>query len=315
MNPRAGHSIAIASRLSGVPIETLRAWERRYGFPQPARIEGSNRRLYTEPDIARLRWVARAIANGFRVGDVVHRTPGEIEALLGETAAPAEETPPARTALPSVTHLVERLAADDVATFDLELRRLAGALGPKAFVTDVAHPLAVEVGRAWEKGLLAVRQEHYASEALLTQLRIALGPLQDVPGTPTVLLATLPGEQHGLGLAMIALYLSLSGAKPRIVGTNTPVEEIAAAAGAFGAHVVGLTITPASIGTGLEGALRSLERAMPRGTRLWLGGSAAGRVRTARGREVIGDWATLDRAIERARVATEGFGGQLGGKR
>lgn len=310
---RPGHTIAVASRLSGVPIETLRAWERRYGFPQPERVEGSNRRLYGESEIARLRWVARAIAQGYRVGDVVHRTPEEIEALLG-TPPVLVETPPVRGALPDVAQLVERLIADDVTAFDLALRRLAGALGPKAFVTDVAHPLAVEVGRAWEKGQLAVRQEHYASEALVTQLRLSLGALQDVPGEPTVLLATLPDEQHGLGLAMVALYLALSGAKPRMVGTNTPVDEIASAARAFHADVVGLTITPASIGPRLERDLKALERALPPGTRLWLGGGAAAQVRASSTRELVNDWGSLDRAIERARIGA-GLGGRIGAKR
>lgn len=303
MTPRraAGHSIALASRLSGVPIETLRAWERRYGFPRPDRIEGTNRRLYSEEDITRLRWISRALARGFRAGDVVPREPDEIEALIGETAAREPEPAPAITALPSVTHLVELLATDDVTGFDVELRRLAGALGPKAFVTDVAHPLAVEVGRAWEAGELEVRQEHYASEAVATQLRLALGALQDVAGSPIVLLATLEGEQHGLGLVMVAVYLAVSGAKPRIVGASTPVDQIADAASALHADVVGLTITPAGLTRTLESQLRTLERSMPRRAHLWLGGGGAREVAPSKRREIVADWPSLDRALERAR--------------
>ena len=296
----AGHSIALASRLSGVPIETLRAWERRYGFPRPDRVEGTNRRLYSEDDIARLRWISRALARGFRAGDVVPREPAEIEALIGETAAETEPSPPA-SSLPSVTHLVQLLAKDDVTGFDVELRRLAGALGPKAFVTEVAHPLAVEVGRAWEAGELEVRQEHYASEAVATQLRLALGALQDVAGSPVVLLATLEGEMHGLGLVMVAVYLAVSGAKPRIVGASTPVDQIADAASALHADVVGLTITPAGVTRTLESQLRTLERQMPRDAHLWLGGSGAREVAPSRRREIVGDWAALDQALERAR--------------
>lgn len=308
-----GHSIAVASRLSGVPIETLRAWERRYGFPRPARVEGTKRRLYTEADIARLRAITRALAQGFRAGDVVPRRPAELEELIGRVegspTTASTTTSSSASLLPSVSELVAWLVADDVSAFDVELRRLAGALGPKAFVTTIAHPLAIEVGRAWEAGTLEVRQEHYASEALSTQLRTILGGLQDVPGAPTVVLATLPDELHGLGLGMVAVYLAISGAKPRIVGPNTPVDQIADAARAMRADVVGLTITPASIGPDLERRVRALEQALPGGVRLWLGGSGAREVASGRTREVVDDWLALDAAVERARARRSDHGG------
>lgn len=295
------HSIAVASRLSGVPIETLRVWERRYGFPRPERVAGTNRRVYSEREIARLRLVMRALDRGFRAGDVVPRKGHEIEALLGADAALEPAPSAAPDTLAGVAELVGLLVADDVAAFDLELRRLAGALGPKAFVTHVAHPLAVAVGEAWEAGRLAVRQEHYASESLVTQLRLALGALQDVSGAPVVVLATLPGEAHGLGLAMVAVYLALSGAKPRILGTNTPAEQIADAARALRADVVGLTITLASASKTLARELRSLSLSLPRGTRLWLGGSGTASLAAVRGSEVVADWLSLDAAVERVR--------------
>ncbi len=309
-----GHSIAVASRLSGVPIETLRAWERRYGFPRPERIEGTNRRLYSEKDIARLRSITRALARGFRAGDVVRRGQDEIEALLGRTADEVAPAPSPASSLPSVSHLVALLAADDVSAFDVELRRLAGALGPKAFVVEIAHPLAVEVGRAWEAGTVEVRQEHYASEALVTQLRLMLGALQDVSGAPTVVLATLPNELHGLGLAMVALYIALSGAKPRILGARTPVDQIADAAVALRADVVGLTITRSSVGKDLERQLRDLERALPGGTRLWLGGAGATTVARTGAREVVDGWLALDAALERARRRGHDHGGRNRGE-
>ena len=50
---REGYSIRVASRLSGVSSDTLRMWERRYGFPKPSR-NGSQVRVYTDADIERL---------------------------------------------------------------------------------------------------------------------------------------------------------------------------------------------------------------------------------------------------------------------
>lgn len=287
------HSIAVASRLSGAPIETLRAWERRYGFPRPTRIEGTNRRAYSDEEISRLRLVMRALERGFRAGDVVPRTQKQIEALLGADATVPDPSP-SPSALPGIDELIELLATDRVSAFDLELRRLAGALGPRAFVTGVAHPLAVAVGDAWRADRLEVRHEHYATEALSGQLRLLLGGLQDVTGSPTVVLATLPGEMHGLGLTMIGLYLALSGAKPRILGTNTPAQQIAEAARALRADVVGLTITVASVTSQLGRDVRALSLSLPRGVRLWLGGSGAASVGSVRGADLVTDWSSLD---------------------
>src|SRR5438045_9525078 len=50
------YSIAAVARHAGVPAVTLRAWERRYGFPRPGRASGG-RRLYTQRDI----WTVRAL--------------------------------------------------------------------------------------------------------------------------------------------------------------------------------------------------------------------------------------------------------------
>ena len=48
---------------TGIPPATLRAWERRYGVLSPGRSEGGYR-LYSERDIAILRWLKRQVDAG-----------------------------------------------------------------------------------------------------------------------------------------------------------------------------------------------------------------------------------------------------------
>lgn len=298
------HSIHVASRLTGIPIETLRVWERRYGFPRPSRSETGNRRLYSDAEIERLKWIARALERGFRAGEVVPRPVREIEALIGAAPAPEPSPPPAELA--TVASLVDALANDDIAFVENEVRRLAAALGPKRFVMEVAHPFAVAVGEAWGSGTIEVRQEHWASECLATQLRLLLAAYQDAAGDPVVVLATLPGEPHALGLAMVALYLAVSGAKPRLVGASTPPDQIVAAARALDADVVGLTITPASDPIATPEQVAWIARELPARSRLWLGGVGAQRVEPRAARKgatvrVVGDWEALDDALADAR--------------
>jgi DNA-binding transcriptional MerR regulator/methylmalonyl-CoA mutase cobalamin-binding subunit len=285
-------------------METLRAWERRYGFPRPERRPGSNRRLYSDADLARLLVIQRAIERGYRVGDVIDKPVPQLQELIGDASAAFAGSPVvSNLAPPAIESLVELLARDQLTELESRLRDAAGSLGPRRFATDLAHPLAVAIGDAWAAGRISVRHEHVATELLVTQLRLLLAGFQDIDARPRVLLATLPGEAHTLPLQIVALYLFVSGAKPRLLGGPTPVREIAATARALGADVVGLGITPSSDRRRARSAVRSLARTLPRGVRLWIGGEGASALGLADAAEVVTSWDAIDRAIAAARAA------------
>jgi methylmalonyl-CoA mutase cobalamin-binding subunit len=149
-------------------------------------------------------------------------------------------------------------------------------LGPKQFVVALAHPLMVQIGELWEEGKLEVRHEHLATACISTQLRLLLGMLDDdARGSPAVLLATLPREPHALALEMLAVYLAASHAEPRMLGADTPPEQIVAAARAFDVDAVGVSI-PRGRGTGeAREQVLEMRRALPARTELWLGGEGA----------------------------------------
>ncbi len=298
----SGVTIRVVATRTGLPMDTLRAWERRYGFPKPVRRAGSNRRLYCESDIERLLAMTRTFALGYRVGDVVGMTLPALRALSGDGADPAPAAPRA----PNLDALVDLLRGDDVAGFERELRGLATQLGPKRFVTDVAHPFAVRVGEAWAAGRLEVRHEHMASEILTTQLRHMLAGYQDVATRPQVLLATLPGEPHTLALQMVALYLAVSGAKARLLGASTPPEDLAAAALSLHADVVGLTVTLVSDPKEARRGVKKLLRRLPAGVTVWLGGAgAAGLGLDVDEVRCVPGWNDLDDALERWRAGPQ----------
>lgn len=298
-----GNSIRVVSDLTGIPMGTLRVWERRYGFPQPVRREDSNRRVYSAEDVERLRWIARALERGYRPGDVIEKSLSDVRALLGaQESRVLEARTTGETGPALVTTLLDRLARDDVPTLEAELRLAAGALGPRRFVTDLAHPLAIAVGEAWAAGKLAIRQEHLMTECLTTQLRLLLSAQQDVEGGPIAVLATLPTEPHTLGLQMAAVYLAVSGIKPRLLGANTPADEILAAVRALGASVVGITVTNEADSPATRKALKLLAYELPRRVSIWVGGSAGGKIEgVAEGIRAVSDWAAMDHAIAEIR--------------
>ena len=55
---------------TGIPPATLRAWERRYGVLSAGRSEGGYR-LYSERDIAILRWLKRQVDAGVAISRAV----------------------------------------------------------------------------------------------------------------------------------------------------------------------------------------------------------------------------------------------------
>ncbi|HEX2873181.1 MAG TPA: MerR family transcriptional regulator [Polyangiaceae bacterium] len=293
-------SIKVVSELTGLQMGTLRAWERRYGFPKPTRREGSNRRVYSNEQIERLRSVAQALERGYRPGDVIPLDPAGLQALL-ENDSPARGAPGGR-AIADVQALIALLLRDEVRRIEDELRLAAAAMGPKRFVTELAQPLAQAVGQAWAAGTLAIRQEHVMTECLTTQLRGMLAAQPDADGSPTIVLATLPGETHTLGLQMVAVYVAFSAAKPRLLGANTPPEQLIAAAEALGARVVGIALTPAADLVVGRRELQRLARGLPLSVALWVGGGGARALGQVSARiQPVDSWFALDAALARAR--------------
>lgn len=293
----AGASIRVVVNRTGIAADTLRVWERRYGFPRPERRPGGSR-VYSEDDIARLLLVNRALAEGYRPGEVVPLSRSELEKIVAKPTASHVGAASAVPGLVSVDAITSALVEDDVERVRALLR--AGALlhGPKGFVTELAHPLAIRVGELWEAGRIEVRHEHLASALLTTQLRLLLGANEEGPRRPVVVLATLPGEPHALGLDMVAVYLAASLAAPRLLGPDTPPAEVVGAARALSADVVGLSISSAADARAAQKGARAIARELPRGVDLWLGGAGAAALDVS-GPSVrkIASWADVDRAL------------------
>lgn len=196
----------------------------------------------------------------------------------------------------TVTAITDALQRDDVDAVRTFLRAAAVASGPKAFVTELAHPLAVRIGELWQAGTIDVRHEHVATACLSTTLHLLLGAHEDGARASLVLLATLPGEPHALALDMIAVYLAASLAAPRLLGADTPPEQIIAAAEAFSADAVGISISPTADVRAAQKGVRAITRALPPGVPLWIGGGGASRI-DAESARIIGSWVELDAAL------------------
>src|SRR5688572_18685472 len=77
------YPIQVVARRTGVSIELLRAWERRYRAVAPKRMQ-TGRRLYSDDDVARLTLLRRATEAGLRIKDAAGRTDQELRTFLSE---------------------------------------------------------------------------------------------------------------------------------------------------------------------------------------------------------------------------------------
>ncbi len=299
------YSIRVASRLSGISADTLRMWERRYGFPDPQRLPNGNR-VYSAETVQTLIVIARALDAGYRPREVVGKDLHTLEQLLTRSA---QQAAPVVGAGKEVWRpMFEAIVESDVNQVRSKLRQLVATLGAKRFITEVVSPLLVEIGRAWAAGSIDVRHEHLASEALTTQIRLLLASFEDTSaGHPRILLGTLPQEQHRLGMEMAALYLAAEGAQIRLLGADTPADQLVEAAKQMKAKVVALSVSASSDPMAAGGYLQWMMAELPESVEVWLGGSNASRIREQHPRlRVIHGWEDVEVELSRARAGIVG---------
>lgn len=283
-------SIAEVERDTGLGKDTLRVWERRYGFPQPVR-EGAGDRLYPLEQLQRLRRIRRLMDAGHRPGKVVPLHEEALQALLagledksgtGRQMAPATGAgmAPADSLATGVAQSwLQWLIEDrhDLVRQGLQQQILRQGLG--ATVEALVAPLCVHVGEAWLRGELSVYQEHLFTETLQAVLREAIASV-DASGVgmqhaPRVLLTTVPGEQHGLGLLMAECFFALESCTRYVLGISTPIADTLLALKQLRIDVLALSFSAYCSRRDMLESLAQLMRQLPAGVEIWVGGTAA----------------------------------------
>lgn len=284
-----GLNIAAVARRTGVGEHTLRKWEQRYGVPRPTRTEGGQRR-YSEDDVGRVQWLAARLGEGYRIGEAAAmltatggEAPGSPEELLDALLAAA-----ARTGRDGLGPLLDHAFA--LYPLDQALR-------------DVIAPCLVGVGDGWARGDLSVGQEHLTSAAIRARLERTLAePRGAVCGL--AVLACAPGEQHELGLLMLACLLRADGWEVVYLGQCTPVADAVAIAQAREAALLAFSVTMPKNVEALEREFRELDLVTrTRSVAIVLGGASASAALAKRlGARYLGS--DVARAVPAVRAAT-----------
>jgi methanogenic corrinoid protein MtbC1 len=293
---REALSISAVERETGLSKDTLRVWERRYRYPEPLR-DANGERVYSSAQVGKLRVLKRLIDRGHRPSKIVGHSLEELLALIEAGTAPAQT--PAEHA-----EILDPLRAHDVAGLREALAAALLRQGLAPFLLETVAPLNRRVGEAWMRGELEVFEEHLYTETLQRMLRNALAGLSPRAERPRVVLTTLPGELHGLGLLMAECMLALEGAACTSLGTQTPIQDIVRAAASHRADVVALSFSLAYPVTQAIEGLTALRAQLGGSTEIWVGGANPGLVRRAvAGVHAIPELAAVPAAVARWREA------------
>jgi DNA-binding transcriptional MerR regulator len=264
-------TIKAVSQATGVSIETLRAWERRYRVVEPQR-DPNGRRSYSPPDVIRLRKLREATERGHAISKLARFTDEELASVL---ATPASEGPTHLAAKSFSVQMVD--AAEEYRPEDCEQAlSMALALLPlKEVVSSVLAPTLIEVGERWHAGHFNIAQERIVTGAVRRQVSAVLETYNRISASDPIVFATLPDERHELGLLMSALIAASKGVRCHYLGPDIPPADIATYASRVGASGIVLSFVLKDPRNSSGPALADLIQRTPKDIRIWIGGRAA----------------------------------------
>ena len=264
------YSIKAVSQATGLTVETLRAWERRYGIVAPKR-DSTGRRVYGPEDVLRLRLLREATDRGHPIRRLAKLADAELSGLVEEAAA----------ARPAAGHggFAARIlaAARDYRAAECEqvLTLAVALLPPPQLFSEVLQPLLREVGDRWHRGEFAISQERLVSSTVRRHLGLVLEAYGRTSRRQDIVFATLPGERHEFGLLMAAIVCASRGFRPHYLGPELPPAEIARFAREVGASIVALSVMMQEGLSDVPQHVRTLAAGLDPGASVWIGGAGA----------------------------------------
>lgn len=226
------YNIGVVSRMTGIPVATLRVWERRYKFPRAGRTAGGHR-LYSEQELTRLRWVKSTIDEGMQTSQAIralrsHERQGRVPEIGALAVEPAVQTLIEGGSLESFRHrFVEALERSELDKADQILGEIMAIYPLENVMLDVIAPALAAIGEAWRAGRVNVATEHLASAYLRQRLTMWLvtGP----PAHPIrpIVLACAPNEWHEIGLLMLGVLLRRRRWPVAYLGQSVPLPDLA----------------------------------------------------------------------------------------
>lgn len=228
------YNLNVVVRETGIKPDTLRAWERRYGLPEPVRTEGGHR-LYSSRDIDMIRWFMARQGEGMRISQAVKMW----NDLSDEGVDPLNPDRRSADVIPVLEGLSENsalvrlretwLAActefDEFAAEQI-LAQAFARYPVELVVVEVLQKGLSQIGEDWYSGSLTVQQEHFASNLALRRLNALISAAPAPTRRENILIATPSGEWHVFAPLMATLILRYHGWDVTNLGADVPIVDL-----------------------------------------------------------------------------------------
>lgn len=215
------------ARETQVPADTFRAWERRYGVPRPERTAGGHR-LYSERDIAIIRWLRDRTAEGMNISQAVMLLMNSLSSTLTEQPPVPQPMPldEPRNLRQIVEEVVGLLTSFDAAQAERVLSE-AFAMHPfEQVLLHIVQPTMVEIGERWHRGEINVAAEHFATQFVRRKLSSLLNMFDAEASNITIVMACAPNELHDLGALLTSLFMVRRGWHVIYLGPQVPLNDL-----------------------------------------------------------------------------------------
>ncbi len=222
-------------RETGLKPDTLRAWERRYGLPEPNRSSGGHR-LYSQRDIRVLKWLIARQNEGMSISRAVelwrrHEADGKDPLQMPEYATPdGARAPLAFAGGESLAELREAwigaCLSFDEPKAEHVLAQAFAVYPPEVVCFEVLQRGLSTIGDGWYQDEITVQQEHFASGLAIRRLEtlIAATPAPTRPGR--ILIGSPPDEGHIFSPLLLTLLLRRLGYDVVYLGANVPAQRL-----------------------------------------------------------------------------------------
>ena len=244
---------------------------------EPSRSEGGQR-IYSDSDVQRL-ITLRELTKGGRSISIVANLSGEAaEALLAEDRAMAVTTngsSESREPDGWVDRAYTQVRALDAEGLEHTLWQAAMILGAQPFLDDVVAALLTQIGEGWVADEITPAQEHLSTGIIVRVLQRLTDQARSKDG-PTLVVATLQGELHGLGARLTSAVAIFEGWRVVYLGTDLPVTDIVTTAESVNASAVAISIVKLDNLSDTVSLVRTLRENLDPKISLLLGGGAAG---------------------------------------
>lgn len=218
------YNIKAVVQQTQVNVSTLRAWEQRYGVPQPKRTDHGHR-LYSQRDVEVIKWLKLATEDGISISQAV--------VMLQEEPAPIEPAAPepatARGGRPSVVEsgypdlrqqLFDALWATDIRKSHLLLSTAISLFPVDTLVHDVILPIMSEFSARWMDGTACMAVEQIAVQIIRQRLTSLLQIHASYAHGPRMIIGAAQGEQHDIGPLILALMMEQQGWEVVFIGPS-----------------------------------------------------------------------------------------------